>query len=192
MAAMFQRLFSTVEEEERPKAVSEAPEGTVAEASATVESGTDTGAESASAAVMEVVEASATAAVHPAESGDGLIDAHKLPPAADALAQLLADAPVAEAGAAEEAGISTGASQVPDDRSVAAAAPKKKGLLARLFRSKRAPKETVPEINAIDPIPTVEAASEPEAGIASEPIIAVAPRVEAEPEAAAATEVSSD
>jgi uncharacterized protein YjbI with pentapeptide repeats len=192
MAPMFQRLFSTVEEEERPKAVSEAPEGAVAEASATVDSGTDAGAESASAAVMEVVEASATAAVHPADSDDGLIDANKLPPAADALAQLFADAPVAEAGAAEEAGISTGASQVPDDRSVAAAAPKRKGFLARLFRSKRGPKETVSEINAVEPPAPVEAASAPETAVASEPIDAIAPEIEVEPEALAATEVSSD
>jgi uncharacterized protein YjbI with pentapeptide repeats len=194
MAPLFQRLFPTVEEEERPKAVPEAPEGAVAEAAATVESGTGTGVESPSAAVTEVVETSATAAGHPAESHDGLIDASKLPPAADALAELFADAPAVEAGAAEKAGTSTDASRVPDDRAVAAAgvAPKKQGFLARLFQSKRAPKETVSDISAIEAPPPVESASEPEAAIASEPLVAVVPQNDAEPQALALAENSSD
>jgi uncharacterized protein YjbI with pentapeptide repeats len=194
MAPMLQRLFPTVEEEERPKAALEAPQGTVAGAAATVGSGTDAGVESASAAVTEVVETSATAAGHPAESHVGLIDASKLPPAADALAELFADAPAAEAGGAEEAGISTDARQVPDDRAVAAAgiAPKKQGFLARLFRPKRALKETVSETDAMEPPAPVERASEPAVAIASEPIVAVAPEIEAEPDAAASTQISSD
>src|ERR1700728_1853583 len=194
MAPMLQRLFPKVEEEERPKAVLEAPQGTVAEAAATVGSGTDTGVESASPAVTEVVETSATAAGHPAESHVGLIDASELPPAADALAELFADAPAAEAGAAEKAGISTDAPQVPDDRAVAAAriAPKKQGFLARLFRPKRALKESVSETNAIEPPGPVERASEPAAAIASEPIVAVAPEIEAQPEAVASTQIPSD
>jgi uncharacterized protein YjbI with pentapeptide repeats len=194
MAPMFQRLFPMVEEEERPKAVLEAPEGAVAEAAATVESGMGTGVESASAAMTEVVETSASAAGHPAESHDGLIDANKLPPAADALAELFADAPAAQAGAADKAGTSTDAPQVPDHRAVAAAevAPKKQGFLARLFRSKRAPKETVSEIKAVEAPPPAESASEPEAAIASEPPVAIVPGIEAEPEALAGTEISSD
>src|ERR1700722_14651755 len=194
MVPMFQRLFPTVEEEERPKSVLEAPEGAVGEAAATVESGTVTGVESAGAAVTEVVETSATAEGHPAESHDGLIDASKLPPAADTLAELFADAPAAEAGAAEKAGISTDASQVPDDREVAAAevAPKKQGFLARLFRSKRAPKNNASAISAIEAPPPVESASEPEAAIASEPVVVIVPQNEAEPQELTAAEVSSD
>jgi uncharacterized protein YjbI with pentapeptide repeats len=194
MAPMFQRLFSMVAEEERPKAVLEAPERAVAEAAATVKTGTDTGVQSASAAVTKAVQASATAAGHPAESHDGLIDASRLPPAADALAELFADAPAAEAGAPEKAGTSTDASQVPDDRAVATAevAPQRQGFLARLFRSRRAPKETVPEIKAIEAPPPVEPATEPEAAIASEPRVAIVPENEAEPEALAATEISRD
>jgi uncharacterized protein YjbI with pentapeptide repeats len=189
MAPMFQRLFPMVEEEERPKPVLQAPEGALAEAAATVENGTDTGVQSASAAVTEVVDTSATAAGHPAESHDGLIDASELPPAADALAELFADAP-----ATEKAGISTDASQVPDDRAVAAAevAPKKQGFLARLFRSRRAPKEAAPEINAIEAPEPVKSESEPQAAVASEPRVAIPPGNEAEPETLAATQISSD
>jgi uncharacterized protein YjbI with pentapeptide repeats len=191
MAPMFQRLFPMVEEEERPKAALEAPEGAVAEAAPTVGSGADTGVESASAAVTEVIETSATAAGHPAESHVGLIDASQLPPAADALAELFADAPT---GAAEKAGISTDAPQAPGDTAAAAAtiAPKKRSFLARLFRPKPVRKETPPEPNAMEPPVPVEAASEPAAAIASEPIVAIAPEIEAEPDALVSPGISSD
>jgi uncharacterized protein YjbI with pentapeptide repeats len=194
MAPMFQRLFPTVEEEERPKAVLEAPEGVVAEAPAIVRCETETSPEPASVMATDVVERSATAASHPAESHDGLIDASKLPPAADVLAELFADAPAADAGAAEKAGMSKGTSQVPDDNAAVTAevAPPKRGFLARLFRSKRAPKETVSEIKAIEAPRPLESASDTEAAIPSEPLGAIAPENEAEPEALAATQISSD
>ncbi|MGB9068447.1 MAG: pentapeptide repeat-containing protein [Candidatus Acidiferrales bacterium] len=191
---MFQRLFPTVEEEERPKAVLEALEGVMAETPAIARCETDTSPEPASAMATEVVETSATAASHRAESPDGLIDASQLPPAADVLAELFADAPAAEAGAAEKAGISTHASRVPDDDAAVAAevAPKKQGFLARLFRSKRVPKETVSEIKAIEAPRPLESPSEAQAAIPGEPLGAIAPENEAEPEALAATQISSD
>jgi uncharacterized protein YjbI with pentapeptide repeats len=192
MAPMFQRLFPTVEEEERPKAVLEAPEGAVSEAGAAVERGADARVGFVGAAATEVVGTSSIAAEHAGEAHDGLIDASKLPPAGDALAELFADAPPAEAGAAQKTQISTDASQVSVDQAVAAVAvtPKKQGFLARLFRSKRAPKEPVPDIHSIDPAARSEAVSEPAAPIASEPPVALAPEIEAEP--VASTEILSD
>jgi uncharacterized protein YjbI with pentapeptide repeats len=181
MAPLFQRLFPAVEEEERPKAAPEAlatvpaePAETATAAPATAELPTEAPA----------ADTKSPAAIHTHESHEEMIHASKLPSAADTLAQLFADVPAVESerNAPAEAPAATSPLWTPEIPAAAKeSAPKKPGLLARLFRSKRAAQDTatVPELSS-EQSPTEPASGAP-ADTMAETAVAVAFEVEAEP-----------
>ena len=153
MAPFFQRLFPAVEEEERPKAAPEAagPESAEVEAPALAAEPVDAAGETQTPTL-----------VHAAESHEDLIHSSKLPPAADALAQLFAEpaAKEAEGGAPAEVAATSPLWTPEVPAGPKEAAPKKRGLLARLFRAKRAAKETPSTSDAGTEAPQPESAAE--------------------------------
>jgi uncharacterized protein YjbI with pentapeptide repeats len=175
MAPFFQRLFPAVEEEERPKA---APEGL-----GVVSSEAEAAEAAAPAVEPPVADLAVPATIHLAESHEDLIHASKLPPAADTLAQLFAEAPKAEAdGVAPAEAIAIAAEPLATEAAAASAepAPKKPGLLARLFRSKRAAKETTVAPDVEDAGLPAEAVPAGVHGTVADTAVAVAFEVEPE------------
>jgi uncharacterized protein YjbI with pentapeptide repeats len=181
MAPFFQRLFPAVEEEERPKAdaqpetagvVSAESDEHAAVEAATSEPPTDVVAQSMASTVM-----------HVAESPEDLIHSSKLPPAADTLAQLFAEAPAVESEPVSTAEVATPSPlwQAEIPAAPKESNPKKPGLLARLFRSKRAAKETAaaPDLGgeALPPEPAAAVSADTTPDTA----VAVAFEVESEP-----------
>jgi uncharacterized protein YjbI with pentapeptide repeats len=185
MAPMFQRLFPAVEEDERPKAVRETPEA-ADEVSANAEAAGEGSSHSESSRLTETSaeQDRASQDCHPAESRDRLIDASELPPAGDVLAQLFADPPTVEARPATSIVTTEVVASNPESSTPASdAAPRKLGLLARLFRSKRALQQ---------PAPAPPQASEALARVDTSSELAGVTPIEPQPEAAASPEVFSD
>jgi len=134
MAPLFQRLFAGEEVEERPKAAKEPVQEAPAEKAALEEPSEGT------AHAAAVLTQSALR-----EAPNGLIPASKLPPAADALAELFAEAPAAESSRTEK--IDAQPENVLESKaeeSAANAAPKKRNIFARLLTFKR-PAAITPE-----------------------------------------------
>ncbi len=155
MASLFHRLFPGEEEEERPKAAHEGPEGP-----ATNVAPGDGHLDQAGA---------------PAELPLGLIPASKLPPAAEALAELFAEPPVAEAAQAEKARQPAEISEPTAVEPPADAAPKKRGIFARLLTFKRPPATTPERLFPFEKSPAEEFSTEPKADMSAEtPVEAVA------------------
>jgi uncharacterized protein YjbI with pentapeptide repeats len=127
MAPLFQRLFTVEEEVERPKAANEGPAGASDEAPA------QEPADPANRAM--------------AEPQPDLIPASKLPPAADALAELFSEAPSAEEARADTAVQSAKISEMAPAATSPDAAPKRRGLLARLLTFKRPAEATANELS---------------------------------------------
>ncbi len=176
MAPLFQRLFPAVEEEERPKAV---PDNTLAAPSEAAEtpalpSVVETsvaGPDSTSWSAGETgAETSNSTENHIPESHEGLIHASKLPSATDTLAQLFAEAATPEEipAARSESGADASASTSQNPALAKDAAPKRLGLLARLFRSKRAAKEPATDSMVVGQIPEPAAAVDVAVAVASE------------------------
>ena len=133
MAPLFQRLFVGDEEEERPKAAKEDHQEAAPERTTLQESSGKT-AQETPILTQSVVR----------ESAEGLIPANKLPPAADALAELFAEAPAGEKTEVVEAAQPKKISEMKAEESATNAAPKRRGIFARLLTFKRAP-ATTPE-----------------------------------------------
>jgi uncharacterized protein YjbI with pentapeptide repeats len=176
MAPLFQRLFPAVEEEERPKAVPEAVGvvSTEAEDTAMAEPATTEPAAEA------VAETKAPTVIHVVESRDEMIHASKLPPAADTLAQLFAEGPAVKADRATTPEVATTSplwtAEIP--AGTKESAPKKPGLLARLFRSKRAAKDTTVAMDPGGEQPQPELASAATIDTTADTAVAVAFEIE--------------
>ncbi len=176
MAPLFQRRFTLDEEVERPKAAPETPVAAPGEVS-TVENAA--GGEKAAEAEAAAIEASQPSGTAAPESHEGLIPASKLPSAADTLAQLFAEAPAAEPPPAEKVEQPAAILETALETPAAEVTPRRQGLLARLFKSKRQPKSAAEEPAPVAPIAPADVPSEPavattavaaaEAPIAEEP-----------------------
>jgi uncharacterized protein YjbI with pentapeptide repeats len=125
MAPLFQRLFVADEEAERPKAAPAPDAETVAREAAT---------EGAAGEVKLEETTSQTASVKQ-ESPQGLIPASNLPPAADALAELFAEAsPAPEPQPQPEIALQAATiSETAPSEAKSEGAPKRRGLFARLL-----------------------------------------------------------
>ena len=135
MAPLFQRLFAGEEVEERPKAAKEVPQEAAAEVTSKAES-----SEGTTLATSVLTQTAVR------ETPSGLIPASKLPPAADALAELFAEAPgAAEKPRAEETPLLPEKDSESNGEPPAAAVGSKKGsIFSRILKFKRAP-ATMPE-----------------------------------------------
>jgi uncharacterized protein YjbI with pentapeptide repeats len=131
MAPMFQRLFTAEAEEERPKAAKEASQETPAERAAP-EGSSDGTARETVVLTQDMLR----------DSPSELIPASKLPPAADALAELFAEAPASEKPREGEDARAKKTSELKSAEPEANAAPKRRGIFSRLLTFKRPPKIT--------------------------------------------------
>jgi uncharacterized protein YjbI with pentapeptide repeats len=142
MAPLFQRLFAVEQEEERPKTAPAttqpaavevcAPEAAAAAENAPIPGNT--------AAAEPMVLGSAVADPNRSElrqSSGELIPASNLPPAADALAQLFADASNDRAPVGRKSETRARVPETAGEKPAADGAPKRPGLFARLFGPKR-------------------------------------------------------
>ncbi len=179
MAPVFQRLFAAEEEVERPKAAKE-----------TVEQASEDVAVKDSVSGQRTEQVTTVSTQSPVrESPSGLIPASKLPSAADALAELFAEAPATQKPRADEiAGQPEKISELKVEEPATDGAPKRRGIFARLLTFKRMPATTPEKF-----IPSEEdgsngtrtetlAEAAPEAGAKAESIVTVKAAAEAEPQ----------
>jgi uncharacterized protein YjbI with pentapeptide repeats len=185
MAPLFQRLFVGDEEEERPKAAKEAPPEATPDSTTPQKSSGET-AQDAPILTQNALR----------ESPDGLIPASKLPPAADALAELFAEAPTTEKNAVVEAAQPKKVSEMKAEESATNAVPKRRGIFARLLTFKRAPattperqfpteRDSAADVHAETVVePGTEVVAETKIEVPAEPVHEAAPQETVEPAAA--------
>jgi uncharacterized protein YjbI with pentapeptide repeats len=166
MAPVFQRLFAVEEEQERPKAAKESVQEPLREG---------TPGEGA-AQVRTVLRQNSLA-----ESPNGLIPASKLPPAADALAELFAETPSAEKPRADNAAPLEKDVEPKAEQPATNAAPKRRNLFARLLTFKRPPKTTPEQLFPIEQDSSESAYAESLARPATEAAVEAGAEVAAEP-----------
>jgi len=128
MASLFHRLFPGEDEEERPKAADEVPEGPATKV----------------AWGDGPLERTAPMGGAPRELPQGLIPASKLPSAAEALAELFAEPPAVEEPQYQKAAQPEKIAEPTAEEPGADAAPKRRNIFARLLTFKRPP-TTIPE-----------------------------------------------
>ena len=175
MAPVFQRLFAAEEEVERPKAAKEAVERSSEDADAK-----DRVSGQEAEQVTSVVTQSPVR-----ESPSGLIPASKLPSAADALAELFAEAPATEKPRADEiAAQPEKVSELKIEEPAADGAPKRRGIFARLLTFKRPPATTPEKL-----IPSEEDGSDETPAVT---LAEAAPEVGAKAETKARTEAAAE